>query len=358
MKRAYCFLYFLISAACAYSQTSSFIPPPTYEVTVYDTTLRGYYFVPITIKTTSILDNYGDLVCYVPKRVPMNFSLAPDGKFIYSDLRQFYLMDSAFRITDTIACPAPYKTDPRELQILPNGHFLMLATELVTMKLGGYCCWRNFHATDTSKVTGGIVLELDRNKNVVFEWHAKDHFAFDDVDTFYGYKAADGSVDWTHFNSAGVDSDGNILLSSRNFNEVTKINRKDGSVMWRMGGKKNEFRFVNCPVPFYGQHDARRIDNGHVTLFDGGNARNPHGARALEFEIDEVKKIAKLKWSYTYDSTMHSVGKGGNVQFTAKNVLVNYGTVSKIGLCYVVINKKSKKKLMEVKGVASYRTVH
>src|SRR5205823_2006818 len=122
-----------------------------------------------------------------------------------------------------------------------------------------------------------------------------------------------GIVDLQHVNGVETDVDGNILLLSRNFNEITKIDRKDGSVIWRLGGNLNQFKFVNWPVPFYGAHDLRRLKNGHFTLFDNGRHMESHGARALEFELDQVKKIATLKWSYTYDPSMFSKAHG-NVQ--------------------------------------------
>jgi len=64
-------------------------------------------------------------------------------------------------------------------------------------------------------------------KNVVFEWHTREHFDFLDVDTFFISDPT--KVDWTHVNSLHADKDGNYILSVRHFNEVTKIKRSDSS---------------------------------------------------------------------------------------------------------------------------------
>lgn len=106
--------------------------------------------------------------------------------------------------------------------------------------------------------------------------------------------------------------------------------------MWRHGGKRNEFKFVNCPLPFYGQHDIRRIKNGNITLFDNGRNAVSYGARALEFELDEVNKIATLKWSYTYDSTMSSGGHGNVQRLEDGNTLINFGGVNNDIVFFVV----------------------
>ena len=42
--------------------------------------------------------------------------------------------------------------------------------------------------------------------------------------------------------------DGNLLLSCRHLDEVIKINKNTGNIMWRLGGeasKNNEFTFLN-----------------------------------------------------------------------------------------------------------------
>ena len=105
-----------------------------------------------------------------------------------------------------------------------------------------------------------------------------------------------GRLTWTHCNALSIGYRWeHFLVSSRDFCEITKINHANGSIMWRWGGHRNEFKFVNCPVPFYGQHNIRRIANGHFTLYDNGDYIVPHGARAMEFDLNETNKISHIK---------------------------------------------------------------
>ena len=51
------------------------------------------------------------------------------------------------------------------------------------------------------------------------------------------------SADWDayHMNSIDKDYDGNYLVSIRHLNALVKIDKNDGSVIWKMGGKASNF---------------------------------------------------------------------------------------------------------------------
>src|SRR5690606_4167057 len=83
----------------------------------------------------------------------------------------------------------------------------------------------NCAGSPNATITCGVIQEQDANKNVVFEWHSKKYFKFLDLDTFF--IGDPKKVDWTHFNAIEQDKDGNFLVSSRNFSEITKIKRSD-----------------------------------------------------------------------------------------------------------------------------------
>jgi hypothetical protein len=83
-------------------------------------------------------------------------------------------------------------------------------------------------------------------------------------------------------------------------NEVTKINRLTGQIIWRLGGKNNEFTFENDPRQFAGQHSAIKLKNGNLTLFDNGLGLEPQYSRGIEYEIDETGKKVKLVHEYRH----------------------------------------------------------
>src|SRR5262245_47329771 len=132
-------------------------------------------------------------------------------------------------------------------------------------------------------VIGLIIQELDQEKNVVFQWRSWDHFQITDV---MSHSLNSSVVDYVHGNSIDVDSDCNLIISCRHMNEVTKISRASGEIIWRLGGRNNQFA-IDDPIRFSHQHDVRRLPNGNLTLFDNGNFRLPLFSRAVEYAIDE-----------------------------------------------------------------------
>lgn len=340
MKKIFCFLLLSISFIAV-------AQPPAYTATINNAP-AGYYFISAyntaTLSYPMILDEQGHLVYYkvVNGTNSLDFKVNSDKTMSYHSsgtFNKFLIMDSTFNPVDTIAAVG-YVTDAHELQVLPNGHYLLIALENVMEDLSGYNYF-NHNGTagfTNSTVRCNIIQELDSAGNLVFDWHHVNHFPFDEIDTFFCQ--GPGFVDWNHSNALELDYDGNILMSSRHFCEITKIDRSTGNVMWHFGGKYNQFTFLTDTVPFYGQHDIRRLPNGHITLYDNGyhNAATRHGARAVEYVLDEVNMTAKLVWSYTYDPLMVSNSQGSVQILPNRNALINFGTVNKDSLCFLMVD--------------------
>lgn len=323
------FLSIVFSCCCslAFSQTY-----PAYTVTAYDTASKGYYFCTPTIYGFNsslnhlILDDQGRVVYTktFPGTNAIDFKIQPNGLISYSSATKVYLMDSTFTVIDSVSCGNGVNTDTHDMQILPNGHFLMLGFEYVIMDLSSYNMFNHNGSpgSSTANVRCAVIQELDVNHNVIFEWHSKDYFSFGDVSPFYLNSPV--NVDWTHSNAVELDTDGNILLSSRHFNEITKISRTDSSVIWRMGGNANQFTFPNDPQMFRGQHDIRRIANGNVTMNDNGRGA-AHPCAAKEYTLDENLLTATLVWSYTEAPVNPSLALGSVQRLSNGNTVVDNG---------------------------------
>lgn len=360
VKKFVCGFFFLL-----FFLTSNAQRLPSLKAVSNDPSLTGYYFLSSNYAGAIqflILDNSGSVLYYKPIQLERiaayNFSLNANGLISYTNNRKYFFMDSSFALVDSVECSNLYRTDPHDMRLMPNGHYLLLGADTMRMDLSSNPLGKEDYTQDTALLRRAVIQELDQNKKVIFEWHAKDYFALDDVDTAL-VAMLSGVVDVEHVNALEIDKDGNLLLSSRNFSEITKINRTDGSVIWRFGGKRNQFEFIDCLVPFYGQHDIRRINNGHITLFDGGHHTISHGARALEFELDEIKKTARLVWSYTYNDTMKSMVHGNVQRLNDGYTLVNYGGVAN-EIVFVVVNKGGGKlfQLSSPDHVDSYRSFY
>jgi hypothetical protein len=278
-----------------------------------------------------------------------DFKVQSVGRVTYcnDEPRRYYAWNGRGAVVDSFECGNGYFTDIHELQLLPNGHALLMAYDLHVVDMSAIVPGGNPAAV----VAGLILQELDRAKDVVFQWRSWDHFQITDVTS---RSVTAPTIDYAHGNAIEEDVDGNLMISSRHMDEITKISRKDGHVIWRWGGKNNEFTFVNDPEHFSQQHSIRRLPNGHVMLFDNGNFHiNPH-SRALEYALDEQLKTATLTWAYrtipdTYGSAMGSVQRLAN-----GNTVIGWGATSP-ALTEVTPEGEKVQEITFPGGVYSYR---
>ena len=318
----------LLDASRSPGVESDSLPPeyPTISTQVFEDTAPGYLFMssfggrdrPYLL----IVNNDGTPIFY-RQMVQMctDFKLQPNGQLTYFNNvgDQFYALDENYDIVDSVACANGYDTDEHELRILPNGHYLLLGDDAETVDMsqivpGGY---------PTATVIGNIIQELDEDKNVVFEWRSWDHFLI--TDTTHEPLTA-SVIDYEHANALDVDHDGNILLSSRHMDEITKIDRETGDTIWRWGGKNNEFT-QNDPEGFFShQHAVRRQDSGTVTMFDNGDYRSPPYSRAAEYTLDETNKVATLVWEFRNTPDSYGNAMGYVQRLDNGSTLVTFGT--------------------------------
>jgi hypothetical protein len=175
-------------------------------------------------------------------------------------------------------------------------------------------------------VIGGIVQELELpSGRVLFEWRSLDHVAIDESHQKYSPK---GAYDYFHVNSVELDHDGNYLVSARNTWAVYKIDRHTGNVLWRLGGKKSDFKMGPGTV-FAWQHDARRHGGSNylLSLFDDGSMPpvQPQ-SKGLVLELDMKRKTASVYRKLTHYPNLLAWALGSVQVLPNGNVLVGWGT--------------------------------
>lgn len=170
-----------------------------------------------------------------------------------------------------------------------------------------------------------VIEIVEPDGSVDFVWDSKD-----EVDPSEGYVFGGKGQDYAHINSVQMQPNGDLLASFRNLGQVMRIATTahdgfaPGDVVWRMGGKRNEFTFLDDPAGgFCAQHDARLLPNGHLTLFDNGSRHDAGGpiapqtadmcpdpagpgeprtarpqTRVVEYDLDDQAHTARLVWSY------------------------------------------------------------
>lgn len=298
--------------------------PPQLTVTITNNPSPGKIFVsPFGPEPSYLLiaENNGTLYHNTKLQFQgYDFKRQDDGTLTYFESRndKFYQMNSNYQIIDSFACGNGYTTDLHELVILPNKHALLMSYDPQTVDMSQIVAGGDTAAT----VVGLIIQELDADKNVVFQWRSWDHFQITDV-TNTDLTAQ--TIDYVHGNAIHMDNDGNLMISSRNMDEITKIDRNKGSIIWRLGGINNQFTFINDPLKFSRQHCIRRIDNGNIILFDNGNFHSPSFSRAVEYSLDEGNHTATLVWEYRNTPSIYAFAMGSVQRLENGNTFIGWG---------------------------------
>lgn len=146
-----------------------------------------------------------------------------------------------------------------------------------------------------------FVFQEILNGQVVFEWNSADfpEFLQHTDPIYYQQFATNSRVDYLHFNSINIDPiDNNFIVSGRHINQVFKINRNNGQIMWRFGGSNSDFNLTGNNIISH-PHHATILSNGNLLLFDNGVTKNPQQSRIVEFDIDDTNHTATIVNEYS-----------------------------------------------------------
>jgi hypothetical protein len=181
-------------------------------------------------------------------------------------------------------------------------------------------------AADAS-LAGHQLVRMRVDGTVEFEWDAWDHITLDEwIEPPRPGPVDPAQPDFDHPNSIGFDRDGNYVVSWRNLGQVMKIDAASGEVIWRLGGLRGDFTFVNDPLNgFSAQHSARILPNGNLLLYDNGVRRQPQESRAVEYALDPVAKTATLVWEFRRSPIIYTPFVGLVQRLASGNTLVAYG---------------------------------
>ena len=228
----------------------------------------------------------------------------------------------------TVSAGNGLSMDLHDFDLEPGGVALITVYEPV---------WWNLSAGDGSSrgvLEDCVVQEIDvRTGLVMFEWHALGHVPLSASYT-RPRAAPDNRTqvwDWFHINSIDLEPDQNLLISSRNTWGVYQVGHTFGEVLWKLGGKGSTFS-LGPGVHFAWQHDATRLADGSIQIFDNEDtpAQGPH-SRGIDVGLDLAKRTATLLHSYVDPQvSVLSPSQGDVQQLSNGDQLLGWGQIGLI----------------------------
>lgn len=340
-KKYFLFSLFLFSNICLFPQqkiinSNSQLPAdfPKIRIGVSNKTADGFLFMaPAKNNNFSylmILNNSGIPIYYKkkPNVALVYFKPQANGLLTYYDTEKnyFYAMDSSYAVVDSFMAGKGYPTDFHELQLTKDNHAYLIIYDVQKVNMDTVISG----GRDTANVVGCIIQELDSLKNVIWQWSSWDHFKITDANDFVDLTAS--NIVYCHTNSIDIDLDGNIIISSKRMDEITKIDKSTGNIIWRLGGKNNQFVFNNENFPILQQHDARILSNGNLLLFDNGLAPNRVFSRAIEYKLNTENPTnlsADKVWEFRNNPDEFARVMGSVQRLPNGNTVIGWGSSAK-----------------------------
>lgn len=188
-------------------------------------------------------------------------------------------------------------TDIHEVQRIPNGDYLIITYRPRKQDL------RPYGGPKDATVLDGIAQEVTPSGKLRWQWSSRNRISISEQGGLQPpVKLADGRMvyDLVHMNSVALHDGGRrVLISTRATNALYDIDRKTKKIAWKLGGTHTPESIDAVDDPyrgaglFGGQHDARVLPDGTVTLHDNGTGRS-RPPRGVRYRIDEAAKTAHL----------------------------------------------------------------
>lgn len=242
-----------------------------------------------------------------------------------------YIYDRRYRQIAEVHAGNGYSADGHEFLITPWNTALILSYATTTADL------TSIGGPANQTVVDGIVQEIDiATGKVLFQWDSADHVRYSESEQ--PLPASPSTPwDWFHINAVHLDTDRNLLLSARNTWTVYKVNRHDGAIIWKLGGKHSSFALNAAPGQtldsageiFAWQHDPEALGHDTYTVFDNDSTSTPllPRSRAVTVQLDTRSRTATLVKSDGQPEGLVA-GSQGDAQTTAiGDLLVGWGSL-------------------------------
>jgi hypothetical protein len=240
----------------------------------------------------------------------------------------YEMYDASYHQIATVKAAHGLDGDLHEFQLTPRGTAYITIYHEVPVDLQSVGGPKDGYAEDS------VVQEIDiRTREVVFEWHSLDHVPLTESIQAHREPALHATkkrpLDYFHVNSIADGAGGTILISARNTSALYLI-RRDGSIVWRLGGKRSDFGPA-AAVRFRYQHNARFHGPTTISLFDNGAIpkEEPY-TRPIVLKIDPATKTAKILKTYVRPKKLSSPFEGNLELLPGGGAFVGWGGIRKL----------------------------
>jgi hypothetical protein len=240
----------------------------------------------------------------------------------------YVVYDASYRQLATVKAAHGLDGDLHEFQLTARGTAYITIYHEVALDLRPVGGPKDGYAYDS------VVQELDvASGDIVFEWHSLDHVPLEESLQANREPARHATkkrpFDYFHVNSISDGPGRTILISARNTSALYLL-RRDGSIVWRLGGTRSDFRPA-AAVRFRFQHNARFHGPNTISLFDNGAIPKvePY-TRPLVLRIDAVQKTARVVKTFVHPKKLSSPFEGNLELLPDGGAFVGWGGVRKV----------------------------
>ncbi|MGO8873263.1 MAG: aryl-sulfate sulfotransferase [Acidimicrobiales bacterium] len=208
--------------------------------------------------------------------------------------------------------------DTHDLELLPNGNYLGIE------RVPGTADLSSWGLSSEAAIIDDDIVEFTPSGQVVWSWSTADHVnvAAENANWHDQYP------DVIHMNSIQYDGNGGVIFSARHLDAVYRVDMATGAITWKLAGTPTPESLTIAgsrhPTNFSGQHYARLLPNGEVTVQDDGTRANRR-VRAVVFKINTTKMTAKLVQQVTDPRSTPALCCGSAIKLPTGGWVASWG---------------------------------
>jgi hypothetical protein len=207
---------------------------PTIEINQYQTPAPGKLFFASAFSETSdyiiILNNDGTPYFY--RRFGNQYMGIADFKKHENGLLTYFtymynahfVLNQYYEVIDTLRCAHGLQNNNHDM-LMKDGHVILIADNPRVVDMSKIVNGGN----PSAFVIGVDIQEFDENDSLIFEWSTWNHL---EIEHAINVDLTQSTIDLVHLNSVAVDYDNHLIMSLPRYDQVIKVDRQNGDIIW------------------------------------------------------------------------------------------------------------------------------